>query len=212
MKTQTLGLFAILSLGVGLASFSSASIFQESTDFGTYGDSIAISGHVTVIHSDAQGNILGYQQYDNVITNEGLECLTESMFATTNSTVCGAASPADQFDVIGLLGTTPTPFATDTVLGAQNVPVTGGGLGVAATDDVGVDIVADGVGDAVTGKVTAGIAKTFTKLNSTAAVIGGAVLQNAAGDAIFAAKAFGGDITLNENDTLLVTWSIQIGT
>ena len=75
MKTQTMALFAILTVGIGLTGFSSATMFPESDDLSGYGESSSISGHMTVIHKDAQGSILGYQQTDNIITNEGLSCL-----------------------------------------------------------------------------------------------------------------------------------------
>ena len=209
MKTQTLGLLAILSLGVGLTSFSSASIFQESTDFGTYGEGAAISGHVTLIQRDAQDNILSYQQYDNIITNEGLNCITEIVFATTNAT-CAAVSTTDQFDKIGLLGSTPTAVAESTAVSLTEI--TGTGLDpVTAGDVIGVDIAGDGV-TTVQGKSVSVLVHTFTKTGAGGVVVGGAVLSNDAGDALLAAKAFtGGDLTLNENDTLEVKWSIQIG-
>jgi len=209
MKTQTLGLLAILSLGVGLTSFSSTAMFQESTDIGTYGESSAISGHVTVIHRDAQGSILGYQQYDNVIVNEGLNCATETLFASGNAT-CAMASQTDQFDFIGLLGNTPDVQTEDNAA-VGITRLTGGGLGIGVADDIGMDIVADAAGVAQDFSTTT-IQKLFTKTNATAANIGGATLQTGADDAIFAAKAFtGGNLVLNESDTLEVTWSIQLG-
>lgn len=208
MKIQTLGLLAILPLVVGMAGFSSIGAFQESSDIGSYGDDLPITGHVTVIHRDAQGSILGYQQYDNIIVNEGLNCITEIVFATTNAT-CAAASTTDQFDKIGLLGSTPSPVATDTA--ATLNELTGGGLTTAAATTIGVDVAGDGSGG-TQGKSITGIQHTFTKTNSTAATIGGATLTNGAEDALFAAKAFtGGDVVLNESDTLEITWSIQIG-
>lgn len=209
MKTQTLGLFAILSLAVGLTGFSSGSIFQESTDFGTYGESTGIYGHVTLIHQDAQGNILGYQQYDNIITNEGLNCITQVVFATTNAT-CAAATSTDQFDKIGLLGTTPTAVAESTAVSLTEI--TGNSLDPAtATDAIGVDVPGDGV-TTTQGKSITAIQHTFTKTGTGGVTVGGAVLSNGAGDALLAARAFsGGDIVLNESDTLQVTWSIQIG-
>jgi len=211
MKTQTLGLLAILSLGVGLTSFSSASMFQESTDLDTYGESTAISGHVTLIHRDAQNNIIGYQQYDNIITKEGMECMTEVLFASTNSTACGAALSTDNFDKIGLLASGVTTEAEGTKF-ATFFTLSGGGLDATTATFSGNDVAADGA-TTTQGKVIAGISHTFTKTNSTAATIGGAILENDAEDAAFAAKNFsGGNIVLNESDTLQVTWTIQIGT
>ncbi len=209
MKTQTLGLLAILSLGIGLSGFSSVSMLQESTDLGTYGEGTAISGHVTVIHKDPQGTILSYQQYDNVIVNEGLNCVTEVIFASANVT-CAATSQVDQFDVIGLLGTVPAPQIEHTA--ASGIPrLTGTGLDVITATTIGIDVPASGTGTTQSSSTT-GIQHTFTKTGAGGVTVGGAVLQNGAGDAVFAAKAFtGGDLTLNESDTLEITWSIVLG-
>ena len=209
MKTQTLGLLAILSLGVGLASFSSASIFQESTDFGTYGDEVAISGHVTVIHKDAQDNILSYQQYDNIITNEGLNCLTRVLFVTTNGTC--VASPDTPFDKIGLLGAAASFTAVAESTASSLTEITGNSLDpVTATGGIGIDVEGTGVTTTQGNSVTS-IVHTFTKTLAGGVVVGGAVLSNDAGNALLAARAFGADLTLNENDTLEIKWSIQIG-
>lgn len=208
MKTQALGLFAILSLGVGVVGISSA-MFQESSDMGSYGEVTPVSGHVTVIHKDPQGSILSYQQYDNVIVNQGFNCASEVLFATTNAT-CAAVSQTGQFNQIGLLGSSPVP-QIEWTRASGAIPVTGGGLTAAVATTIGTDVEATGTGTTQTG-VTVGIQKTFTKTNATAATIGGAVLLNTAQDAAFAAKAFtGGNVVLNENDTLLITWSITLG-
>lgn len=210
MKTQTLGLLAILSLGVGLTGFSSTGMFQESSGIDSYGTSSPIVGHVTAIQRDAQGAIISYNQYDNIITNEGLSCITEVVFATTNSTGCAAASATDQFDRIALLTSQTAPVAEDTAASGLAL-VTSGGLDAITATSIGVDVEGDGSG-ATQGKSITDIQHTFTKTNSTAQTVGGAALTNGAGDAVFAAKLFtGGDIVLNESDTLEITWSIQLG-
>lgn len=208
MKPQILGLIAILSVGVGLTSFSSLDLFQESSGISTTGNDIGLNGHVTVVHRDAEGSVLSYAQYDNVITNEGLNCATRTLFATTNGT-CAMASPSDDFDFIGLL-------ADGSVAAAENVAaspqtVTGGGLNPVQALTRGIDVAPAGTG-ITTGNVVTGIQHTFQKANSTQAIIAGATLQTGAADAVFATKLFtGGDVTLNANDTLEITWSITLG-
>lgn len=211
MNTQTLGLLAILPLVVGVAGFSSIGAFQGSSDIRTYDDSSSITGHVTVIQRDAEGFVKAYQQYDNIITNEGLSCISEVAFGSTNSTACTAASTVDPFKRIGLLGTAPSPQAEwTTATGAANT-LTGGGLDAINATSVGTDVEGDGA-TTTQGKSITAIQHTFTKSNATAATVGGATLENSNGDALFAAKAFtGGDLVLNESDTLEITWSIQIG-
>jgi len=177
-------------------------VFQESTGIGSYGESSSLMGHVTIIQKNPQGDILSYQQYDNIIVNEGLNCITQVAFATANAT-CAAGTSTDQFDNVALLGSNPAPVAEDTAASGL-VRLTGGRLTATTLG-----------GDGVTttqGKSITAIQHTFTKTNATAATVGGATLQNGAGDAIFAAKAFGGgDLTLNESDTLEITWTIQLG-
>ncbi len=209
MKTQTIGLLAILSLGVGLTGFSSTSMFQESSDITSYEEKSLITGHVTAIQRDAQGAILAYHQYDNIIVDEGLNCMTGLTFGSTNSTCPDAADP---FNHIGLLGANPLVNGTDTLSTGLNVISPGGGLTQTVADDFGTTTLGDGGAGAAQGKTIASFVKLFTKANATAATIGGAYLGNTGNDALFAAKAFtGGDIVLNESDTLEITWDIQIG-
>ena len=49
-----------------------------------------ITGHVITTHSDAAGNILSYRQSDNLIVNQGENCVSKRMFSnsTTGTTVC----------------------------------------------------------------------------------------------------------------------------
>ena len=210
MKTQTLGLLAILSLGIGLTSFSSTGLFQESDDITSYGQNIGLSGHVTVIHANEQGDILGYQQYDNIILNEGLDCITALAFNALNSTQCSVPSSTDKFTFIGLLGTlTGTDPASDSTA-ASLTEITGNNLDPVVATTIGVDVEAAGA-TTVQGTSVTALQHTFTKANVGGVTVGGAVLENAAGNAIFAAKAFGADIELNESDTLEITWSITLG-
>jgi len=183
-------------------------MLEESTDLGTFGEGTAISGQVTVIHKDPQGTILSYQQYDNVIVNEGLNCMTETLFASTNAT-CAMASATDQFDFIGLLGTVPAVQIEDNA--ASGIPrITGDGLGIVQALTRGLDVIATGTGTTQTTSTTA-MEVLFTS-SADGVVVGGATLQTGADDAVFAAKAFsGGDLTLNTDDTLLINWKITLG-
>jgi hypothetical protein len=89
-----------------------------------------ISGHVTTIHKDAAGNILGYRQTDNIIVNQGENCALKLLFASaggsaTGNNVCtGANTSGFRYIAIGnttnafTAGTTPgNPISTDYKLG-----------------------------------------------------------------------------------------------
>ena len=177
-------------------------LFQESSGISTTGEGLGIGGHVTVVHKDATGNVLSYQQYDNVIVNEGLNCVTEYLFASANTT-CASTSQTEQFDAIGLLGTAPDVQIEDNA--ASGITrLTGSGLDPVQATTRGIDVAASGTGTSQ-GSSTTGMQHTFTKTGAGSVTVGGATLQTLANDAIFAAKAFtGGDLTLNENDTLQI--------
>lgn len=204
---QKLGLVAILFLGVGLTTFSLTGIHETSP--GDY-EYTPIAGHVTVVHKNAEGEILDYREYDNIIVNEGLNCLTETLFATTNA-VCSAASQTSQFNQIGLLGSNPPEVAEWIASTPAATPLSGGGLDPVTATTIVVITAGDGV-MGTQGKTIAELQHTFTNTGGDGIVVGGAVIRNTAGDALFAAKAFiGGNIVLNNLDTLQITWDVQIG-
>jgi len=75
---------------------------------------IEITGVYTVIHKDKDGNVLSYQQMENLVPNEGLECSADLIFGTT-----GCVGEAfNQF--IGIGTSAVAPADGDLALGAES--------------------------------------------------------------------------------------------
>lgn len=75
---------------------------------------IEIHGVYTVIHKDKDGFVLSYQQFENLIPNEGLECASDLIFGTT---VCvGEAF----YQHIGIGTSAVAPADGDLTLGAES--------------------------------------------------------------------------------------------
>jgi len=84
-------------------------------------------GHIELVLADSDGNIKQYVQTDNTITEEGLDCLVDSVFGTSGTGTCANNDP---FDVIaigeGTNGDQPnaTGLTTELLTGCFAVAVT----------------------------------------------------------------------------------------
>ena len=106
-----LGLFSILFL---IATFPPIDSFQTSSIAIFGSDKIEVQGVITMIHKDKDGNVLSYQQFENLIPNEGLECVSDLVFGTT---VCvGEAF----YQFIGIGTSAVSPADADLTLGAES--------------------------------------------------------------------------------------------
>ena len=216
MKQTKLALSAVMIVAVGLigTNFVTGSEMTQELD-GTTLESGAIMGHITVVHSDPDGNILSYAQTDNLISNIGKDCMAALVFgATAGGTECSASTDT-AFNTIALFNGQSFPTEMNAT-GANNlltVDITTTGLaisdgdlltpaqGIAAT---GADYV-DGAGGTTT------IANTFTNTSGgTQAVDGAALFNGTPFDAVLAGQTFT-SVNLEPNDTLTVTWTITLG-
>src|SRR3989338_6787808 len=57
-----------------------------------------ITGHVITTHSDAAGNILSYRQSDNLIVNQGENCVSKLLFANSTAGVGTTVCTGDNRD------------------------------------------------------------------------------------------------------------------
>ncbi len=216
MKQSKLALTAVMVVAIGLTGANFVGGSLESTEdisvakYGTVEGS-SIYGHVTIVHSDPEGNILSYVQTDNAVTNQGKDCAVEHIFSAAGGLAnnnCVAATANDNFDVIGLTNGQSFPFDANAT-SLNGVELTLNGLAAVAgtvsgnAAAVGTDYTASTSGAIVD------IANTFTS-TADAQGVDGAILYNAAKDAAFAAKEFTA-VTLNTSDTLAVTWTITLG-
>ena len=210
MKQTKLALSAVMIVAVGLigTNFVTGSEMTEQEKINAYVDSSLVKGHVTLVHSDPQGNILSYIQTDNLVTNEGKDCMAERVFGGTAGSACPATSTTDAFTTIGLFNGQSFPL-TANASSLAGVLVTASGLaigdGVAVPSQNAAAIGAD-YGSGTGAK--ADIFKQFTA--GTTQTVDGAGLYNVGADAILAGQVFTSTI-LNNLDTLDVTWTITVG-
>lgn len=217
MKSNPMA-FAILAVAAGLFGVNSVGAFEAQPEL----DSLQLNavesgfaGHVTAIHADEDGNILSYMQTDNVVTDEGIDCASEILFmkASTGSLGCpivwsSQTAEDTTFDAIQLFeGATPDAESTaavpdGTVISALDLTIVNATL---VTGNLAAD---NGAANQVT------FTHTFTAGSGVSGeVIDGAMLMLddsvSDGLAMFAASTFT-QVVMDDSDTLLVTWIIDL--
>ena len=228
MKQEKLALSAVMIVAVGLigTNFVTGLDMTEQEKFDALSSSNNVYGHITLVHSDPDGNILNYIQTDNVVGIFGKACLSELVFGDHASLCDATADSNTEFTTIALFNGetfTDTVNATllNNILGSGNIvnvpglTLRNGGQGVTVAVATSGDPVSGGQGSKTD------ISKTFTAgVNVAGQVVdGAALLNNGTGNtpgenptAVLAAQVFTqGSVTLNESDTLLITWTITLG-
>ena len=226
MKQTNLALSAVMIVAVGLigTNFITGLEMIEQEKF-AIASSNPIYGHITLVHSDPDGNILSYIQTDNLVAANGKNCMAELIFGELGSS-CTATR--QNFTTIALYNGETFPITMNVTAGGSNDLLTTSTL----ITDAGLTIRNGGQGVVVSEKtaaVTTGsapfagakidIAKTFTAGAGVTAVTinGAALLNNGTGvgggelpTAVLAGQVFD-PVTLNDSDTLLITWTITLG-
>ena len=226
MEQTKLALSVVMIVVVGLigTNFITYSAMTEQEKFGALSSSNNIKGHMTIVHSDPDGNVLSYIQTDNVVGLIGKACLAERVFGDHAST-CETGKPHTNFTTIALYdgesfrdninattgGANNDLLDTNTLVTALGLTIRNGGEGVVVSKSA--DPVSGGIG------AKTDIAKTFTAGAGVSVqnVDGAALFNNGTGagggelpTAVLAAQVFD-KVTLNESDTLLITWTIELG-
>lgn len=200
-----------------------------STTFGVLGTSPApqadvntsalISGHVVTTLTDSEGNIKAYRQSDNLIVNQGENCVLKMLFATTGgaasgNTVCTGANTSG-FRYISIGNSTDTVNSADYKL--HNPYNATGGVSSLARKFSSVSTTgwtnSTGSGAGTTASVV--MTATFTNGQTGSQTVSESGLfndteTNANTDAMFARQTFTG-ITMNSGDSLTVQWTISVG-
>lgn len=151
-----------------------------------------IFGHVSFTLYGEDGNIRQYSQGDNIILNNGDDCILADLYQTAVGT-CGVANPA-KFKQIALGSSGTTAQETDAGVLTQLVAKTAG--------TVGTPSAASGTGGA-----SVIVTKTFT--DPGAATYREAALGNTDGDFLARSK-FTTSATLTATDDLVVSWTITV--
>ncbi len=206
---QTIVLTSILAVAVGMIGINGASgdIFglNASPDVSTY-EGQAYKGHIIVKHFDSEGNLISYQQTDNLVNDAGKNCGANLLFGT-NFANCTAPAVFDDI----ALSTSAGPFAAqDATLTNEcdGTPDCGTGLNGRQVGTVTADTPAASPGDP---SAIVQIQATFTKSAGVGVTINSAGLFDAttAGN-MFAERVFSSGVTLNTNDSIQVTWLITL--
>ena len=209
MKTSNMAIMSVAILGIGLLGITSVS-FNDVSQASSLSQSNtgAILGHVTAIHSDADGNILKYSQGDNIVVDEGIKQMGYLTFGSLNSTT--PVAPTEAFNTIALYDTDMgTPVAGTTYAAKNGALVTSTGLGAV---EINVNTGTGGKYNGVdsTGKFILGNTFTAGSGVSNEVVFGAAILNNGTASDFFSVQNFTSSITLNENDQLTVLWDLTL--
>lgn len=157
-------------------------------------NSSGMTGHVSLVVYDTLGNVKQYMQGDNIILDDGDNCILEDVYAVEVTGCAGTANSNAVFRQIGLGSSGAAAAETQTGLLAL--------LETAKTGTVGTPTAATGAGAA---SVT--VTRTFT--DPGAATYREAALGNSDGD-FLARNVFTTAATLTATDDLVVTWTISI--
>lgn len=213
-----------LVLGVALAVV--AGLFS-STIFGLTGTkanvnsidsntSAMMTGHVITTVTDADGNIKAYRQSDNLIVNNGENCVLKMLFGASGGTSVGTGTNTctgaitSGFRVIAIGNNTSVAGNTNSTLGADYTSSSISGLQrkTATTITLTNSTATTGVSQA-----TAVLAATFTNNGSSGQQVTESGLFNStstAADGLFARQQFSA-VTLNNGDQITVQWTVNIG-
>lgn len=229
MKLSTTALILGVALAVVAGLFSSTifGLVGTKTDAQTSTAATGLfTGHVTTIHKDAAGNVVGYRQSDNLIVNGGENCALKLLFAATGgdaagSDVCVGTNDAGfRWIAIGNTsnaeaGTPSAPLATDiTLYNPHNSTAYGLENGLARMFG---NIASTGWTNSTgaSGQASVVMSATFTNTAGASRNVNESGLFNATDgnestDAMFARQVFQ-TISLNNGDSLTVQWTINVG-
>jgi len=210
---------ALLAIIVGLSAVSMATIYasdlgQTQLVVGTSSDKIGMLGHIEFVQADSFGNIIGYYQTDNFVTDMGAACAAQQMFGGTAITPC-TGTPTD-FLYIGLGDAAPAgDDSTDTILDDEMTDADDSSARRLDTDGAAY---ASNAG-AGTATVTIATVTPFDFLdagtNTTNNVFQAGLFDSAATGNAFAIQnttsGVNPGIDVNDGDTLAVTWTITVG-
>ena len=208
---QNFGLLAAVVFAVGMVGFnlSDGTFDLNQADSSAMASAAGIVGHLEVIHTDSEGNILSYLQTDNAITNKGVNCTMVLLFgAATNADQCNGAPSAGSFNVIAV--DSAAQAGLDLRANKTGNQFRTLGFSPSVADSVTITTAADGnLAGPVNGVVR--LTEVFTA-TGPATVHGASLINSTALNdyGLFAYKDFSGSITLAEFDQLTVNWDITI--
>lgn len=205
---------AIMALSVAVVALGGLSAFGAMTPTNTATvEQSGLTGHLEIVHSDGEGNILSYQQMDNTILNTGKEAILDDVFGMN----VGNNLEDSDFRYIALGGsnsTTPAEAASSETFASQEIANcsredahdgAGAGNTMVVTNSSGnlrLDISARVLGaDDADCQTTIGTAALVNHVTNT-------IGKDASEADVFAYTPFSSDVTLGSSDQLDITWQI----
>jgi len=192
MKTSLAVMITAISISsIAAIAFTTADLSNDNQLQST----AALLGHISLVAYDENGNIKNYVQTDNVILDEGDDCIIEDLFGASGG--CFAThGVADPFD--------------DIVIGTGTVTFTEGSAYSQVTYD---SVTAATVGSLTAASAGGGASTTVTaNFFDVGATITEAALANSSvtATADFLAIQDFSDIVLGASDDLTVQWTITV--
>ncbi len=213
MKNTQIGMLASIVFAVGMVgiNFSDGSFMMQNDTPAPMSSGVGVSGHLEIIHSDSEGNILSYQQTDNAIVNDGRNCTAMLLFGDHTDNGCDAGSPAGLgvYTTIGIGNTTALPAGSTNQVELPS-EILDNGIARVTASSLGTFTNSTGEDNPATQRISAvftwGGANTNTVLNA------GLFNQTTPGatSSTFALKDFPSSVAMNTNDQLTVNWDISI--
>jgi len=209
---KNIGMLTAVVFAIGMVGFNlSDGTFALQSDVpASTMEAGSIMGHMEIIHTDSEGNILSYQQTDNAIVNQGRNCTAALLFGYAGNQVCGGSN-IGTFTVVGIgNGTLPSDGAALTTQEDLGTEITDNNM---ARADAIVTVSQVSASVATSDPAVARISAQFTWLGATTNTVNQAGLFNQttiSGDGTFALKDFPSVVAMNTNDQLTVNWDITI--
>lgn len=197
-----------VAFAIGMVGFNlSDGTFALQSDAPSTMDGASIMGHMEIIHTDSEGNILSYQQTDNAIVNQGRNCTMILLFGSAANTACNGEN-IGTYTVVGIGN--GSALAVDTTVEVLNGEIADNNMARAdGIVTVSEQSDASSHADTAIGRISA----QFTWLGGTTNTVSQAGLFNqtsSTDDGTFALKDFPSNVAMNTNDQLTVNWDITI--
>ena len=218
MKANTTTLILGVSLAVVAGLFGSTifGITDSNNSAQTSASATGlITGHVITTLRDSDGNIKEYRQSDNLIVNQGENCVLKMLFSGsggsgTGTNVCVGQNTAG-FRIIQLGNSSQTVQSSDYKLGGPYNATSGVPSLVPKVATTVTWTNSTGSGSGTTAQAV--LAATFTSTQTAQQTVSESGLFNSTDDstnALFARQTFTG-ISMNNGDSLTVQWTINVG-
>ena len=199
---QKIAIMAVITgiaiLGGSLA-FASTLVSTSNNSFSTSQDTAGLYGHVSLVIYDTEGNVKKYIQGDNLITNNGENCIAELLTgeATSGTTDCKSvvSTASGPFKRVAI-GTSGVAAATSDVV-----------LGTAFKTKLITPTIASST--STTDAIITWLA-TYTATGSQTFKESGIFDTSGTTRNMLAHKLFTTSATLTTGDTVAVTWNITV--